>query len=531
MSKSNRVNRFLVTATQMRAIEQSVFAAGMPVAALMEKVGGLLFGKIHARFPQAKFPSVGLLVGPGHNGGDALVVGRELWLAGYRVKVWMPGERAKSLTDNHGRYLRSLGVDWVDTVSELHDCQLLLDGLFGFGLERPLTGIWAETARWANGSGLPIVSIDVPSGIHTDSGEVLGVAIRSSTTYCLGLWKQGLFQDRALPFVGDPQLIDFGLPLTAISSVLGSPPVQECITADWVRANRPPLRWGTVLHPPNPNTHKYSHGHLLLVCGSARYSGAALLTALGARPTGIGMLTVAVPESIQMLVRQWVPEALVLPCPETVTGSIAAIPDLGGRANSIERESIRLDWKKGRYSAIAMGPGLDRDIEGLLAEVCQLDIPLVLDADGLNALARTSLELVKQRVAPTILTPHVGEFRRLFPTIDPEHRFSAVRAAAREYQATVLLKGACTVISNGDRLWLNPRSTSALARGGSGDVLTGLIGGFLAQALAPELAAGIATWWHAQAALSLAKTSGFGAVDPVSLVQQCQKFSPLNVTV
>ncbi|MEL7083818.1 MAG: NAD(P)H-hydrate dehydratase [Cyanobacteria bacterium J06597_1] len=518
MSLSNRLDRFVVTAAQMQAIEQSVFAAGMPVAALMEKVGGLLFARIQQDFPQAEYPAVGLLVGPGHNGGDALVVGRELLLAGREVVVWMPTEQVKELTAAYARYLRSLGASWATTYAELQNCQVLIDGLFGFGLGRSLEGVWAATVKWANQSGLPIASIDVPSGIETDRGEVLGTAIRAHMTYCLGLWKQGLLQDRALDYTGNIKLVDFGLPLSNITAALGQPPLVERLTVAWVRDRLPDKRWGTGLHPPNPNTHKYSHGHLLLVCGSIRYSGAAILTALGARPSGVGMVTVAVPEDMAMLVRQWVPEGLVLPCPQTASGSIAAIPGLS--ASGLEN---------GNYTAIALGPGMDANIDEVLTSVCSTNLPLLLDADGLNVLARASIELVVKRIAPTILTPHVGEFRRLFPTISPDHRFPAVQTAARHSQSVVLLKGARTVISDGARIWVNPDSTPALARGGSGDVLTGLVGGLLAQGVPAVDAAAIGTWWHAKAAISLAQESGVGAVDPVHLANRCRSISPVDL--
>jgi NAD(P)H-hydrate epimerase len=488
----------------MQAIEQSVFAAGMPVAALMEKVGGLLFGRIRDRFPLERYKRAGVLVGPGHNGGDALVVGRELQLAGYRVAVWMPSDRLKPLTGDHARYLRSLGATWVDSVAALQDCDFLIDGLFGFGLGRSLEGIWAETIAWANRSGIPIASIDVPSGIETDTGATLGVAIRAQVTYCLGLWKQGLLQDRALAAAGQAELVDFGLPPGAIEAVLGCEPTMQRITRDWVERHLPPCRWGQPGRLPAPDTHKYTHGHLLLVCGSAQYSGAAILTALGARPSGVGMVTVAVPHSLQLLVRQWVPEALVLGCPETEVGAIAELPH----------------FEPERYTTIAIGPGVTLDVLPLLRILLSrvTAIPLVLDADGLNAVAELGVSVLADRSAATVLTPHGGEFRRLFPAIDLEDRLTAAIAAAQAAQTTLLLKGARTVIANPDgRAWVNPHSTPALARGGSGDVLTGLIGGVLAQGIAPEAAASIGAWWHSQAAIALENQRGVSGVDPVHL--------------
>lgn len=505
MSRAEQIQRFVVTAQQMRTIEEGVFAAGMPVAALMEKVAGLITQRIETLFPRSQAQRVGVLVGPGHNGGDALVVARELKLKGYEVLIHCPFNRLKELTDSHARYARSLGIPFGDQVSALQACKFLIDGLFGFGLERSLEGRIADLVDRVNQWPQPVVSIDLPSGLHTDTGEVLGAAIRADLTLCLGLWKQGLLQEHALEWIGETELIDFGLPLADIQRVLGEFPLLQRTTPDWALAHLPLRRPAT--------THKYKMGHLLAICGSNRYAGGALLTGLGARASGVGMLTIAVPESLKPLLVAQLPEALVLGCLETFDGAIAQLPD-----------GVMLD----SFDAIACGPGLTRSARAVVQQVLASDRPLVLDADGLNILAdQGAAPTLTPRTAPTILTPHLGEFKRLFPGpvgVGP-CRVEMTRQAAYQSGAIVLLKGARVTIAQADgQVRITPRSTPALARGGSGDVLTGLMGGLLAQAMtaatsSPLEVAQAAAWWHAQAGILASQQRTELGVDAFTLTQ------------
>lgn len=499
------IDAIVVTAAQMRSIEESMFAAGMPVAALMEKVSGRIVQRIEQLYPANKFQKVGILVGPGHNGGDALVVARELWHRGREVMIHLPLPRLKPLTSEHWQYVQSLGIASID-LSDLKSCDLIVDGLFGFGLERNVTDIAATTIDQINAWDIPVLSIDLPSGIHTDTGAVLGTSIDADHTLCLGLWKLGLLTESALPYVGEVERIDFDIPLKNIQQVVGNNHTWWRIQPSISLENLPQHRSTTI--------HKYQAGHLLLIAGSKRYGGAAILAGLGARATGVGMITIAVPESLRDLVLAQLPEALVIACPETESGSIEQLPDL--------------DLPK--YDAIACGPGLSIDPESVVRSVLASDCPLVLDADGLNLLAQIGVDLLKQRQAPTILTPHWGEFCRLFPQAKQEtDRLTALQIAVRQTHATILLKGARTAIGfpftgNSLQIWINPTSTPALARGGSGDVLTGIIGGLTAQGLTANTGAISAAVWHSQTAIWLAKQRTEMGVDPVTLAQNLLSF-------
>jgi len=503
------IQQCIVTAAQMRQIEGRLFAAGMPVAALMEKVAQRITAWLEAHFSLQNYPQVGILVGPGHNGGDALVVARELYSRGYGVQVYAPLSTFKDLTRAQAEYVKHLGIPWVESISALDSCDLLVDGLFGFGLERPIEGAIATVVAHINQGGSPVVSIDLPSGLHTDSGKVLGSAIRASHTLCLGLWKRGCFQDQALPFLGQAHLIEFDIPWTDVEAVLGATPEVCRLTPAVARAGIP--------LPRQADTHKYRVGHLLLVAGSQAYSGASLLAGHGARASGVGMITLAVPAALKPVLTTALPEALILPCPETPSGAIAQLPD-----------AINLDT----YDVIACGPGLSAAASAWIQRLLASPVPLVLDADGLNILATLSpTTTLNQRSAPTLLTPHPGEFKRLFGDLDaPDWPGAAAQVAARDSQAILVLKGARTAIAHPQgRLWFNPNSTPALARGGSGDVLTGLIAGLATQAIAATAppnwdtsllnAALGGVWWHSQAGRAAAAIHSELGVDPLTLAQ------------
>ncbi len=439
-----------------------------------------------------------------------MVVARELHFCGYEVKIYSAFSKLKELTSQHLQYAQSLGIPCYSELTQLSDCDFLVDGLFGFGLERAIADPIAAAINQINNWHKPIISIDLPSGLHTDTGEVLGIAIRATHTFCLGLWKLGFLQDQALDYIGKAELIDFDIPLADVQAVLQDAPQIQRITKATAFS---------ILPLPRPLvTHKYKEGHLLLICGSRRYAGGAILTALGARASGVGMLSIAVPESLKQLLVSHLPEALIVGCPETETGAIAHL-------QLPEKTDLS------SFHAIACGPGLTLDATSIVEQVINSDRSLVLDADGLNILAQLgTIPTLQKRQAATVLTPHTGEFQRLFPDIaDPKQdRVKAVRSAAMQTGTVVLLKGARTAISNPQGfVWINPESTPALARGGSGDVLTGLLGGLLAQAATKKIAVedivAAAAWWHSQAGILAAQERTELGVDALTLTQYLMK--------
>ncbi|GCA76812.1 bifunctional NAD(P)H-hydrate repair enzyme Nnr [Microcystis aeruginosa NIES-2520] len=493
MSYNYRLN--VVNSEQMRRIEGAIFASGMPVAALMEKAALLTAQQLKKSYSLADFPKIGVIVGPGHNGGDALVIARELHLAGYQVSLFCPIAKLKDLTAQQANYVKHLGLIFQETLESLEDCQLIIDGLFGFGLERTLSGEIAELVDKINSWQKLVISIDIASGIHTDTGEVLGTAIKATHTFCLGLWKRAFLQDLALPYLGKVELIDIGIsPLDLETILQDSPPILR-VNPDLIRPYLP---------LPRPLlTHKYQQGHLLIICGSRRYAGGAILAGLGARGSGVGMLSIAVPAALKSLLISHLPEALIIDCPETTTGAIAELP-------------LELN----NYHVLACGPGLTTENTAIIEQVLDSDKPIILDADALNILAQFGIEKLSSRQNKTILTPHWGEFKRLFPNLSgSQDRINITQKASQQSGAIVLLKGARTIIASPEgKMYIIPESTSALARGGSGDVLTGLIGGFLTQMPdnSPEATA-LAAYLHAQAGILAAKERTELGVDGVTL--------------
>ena len=493
-------DNLVVSAEEMRQIEEEIFAQGMPVPALMEKAALSVFRHIQIHYPQAKYRSVGILVGSGHNGGDALVVARELYFAGYEVVLYCPLPKFKPLTQQHFDYAQFLGITSTENIDQFLDCDLIIDGLFGFGLEREVKGNLAALIEQINQSQRPIISIDLPSGLHTDTGEALGIAIQATESLCLGLWKRLYVQDQAVPYLGKTTRLDFGLPTQLL---VPHTKIQRIIT-DTAKPFLPLRR--------SPLTHKYKQGNLLLIGGSEKYAGSIILAGLGARATGVGMLTIAVPKSLKNLVVAQLPEALVIGCPETEDGAIAELSDL--------------DFAK--YGAIACGCGLT--IEGatnIMPALVEQNIPLILDADALNWIAQDNLSTIQHRQSSTVLTPHLGEFRRIFPMIEEiSDRLTMTQKAAQFSKTITLLKGAKTIIANPeDRTYCVTESTPALARGGSGDVLLGIAGGLLSQnPETPLEVTATAAWWHAQAGILAAQEQTLAGVDGVTLAQYLTKF-------
>lgn len=497
------LEQVLVNAQQMRRVEEQLFANGMPVSALMEKAALLMSDRVQQLYPISQFRQIGILVGAGHNGGDALVIARELWLKGYQILVYYPFEKVKDLTACHAQYDQFLGITFIQDFQLLKSCDLLIDGLFGVGLTRSLTGQIAEFIKHVNQWQKIIISIDLPSGIHTDTGEVLGIAIKATHSLCLGLWKLAFFQDQALEYLGKIERINLGIPVAIVKEVIAESASVKIVTPNLVKRSLPLSR--PVL------THKYQQGHLLLICGSSRYAGGAILTGLGARASGVGMLSIAVPQSLKPLLVSHLPEALIIDCPETETGAIAQLHDL---ASNFEN-----------YTIIAAGPGLTLEALSIIEKLLTAPVPLILDADGLNCLSQLgTIFSLEKRTQPTILTPHLGEFKRLFPEIFLSNgdRIQAVQEASKQSGAIILLKGARTIVAHPDgQTWVIPESTPALARGGSGDVLTGLMGGILAQncQLSLEELVAISAWWHAQAGILAVKERTELGVDAWTLSQ------------
>ena len=407
--------------------------------------------------PAQKGRRVAVFCGPGNNGGDGIAAARLLMQRGFSVRAVLVGERNRMTADARAmeQRLRDCGgtlEDFCPTNQEqmllLSVCDCKVDALFGVGLSRPITGDAALAVQLLQTrTGSPVVSCDIPSGIHTDTGAVLGCAVRAAVTVTFSCPKPGHYLGDGAEHTGDLRVADIGLPFDLLYNQTAR---LEVVDGSFTLPRR------------KPNSRKGDYGRLLIVGGSEGYTGAPVLAASAALRSGAGLVFVAVPRNVYPIVAGRCSAAMPFPLPDSA--------------------DALLDRVKG-CSAALIGPGLGRDHDNLVRVLLQvLDCPVVLDADGLNA-AVGHLNWIRSRTAPTVLTPHDGEFARLTGcTLPIGDRLDAARSLAQDTGAIVVLKGHRTVTAAPDgRTWINTSGNAGMATGGSGDTLAGILAAFLGQ--------------------------------------------------
>jgi len=481
----------LVSAQRMRALDAyTIEKLSVPGSLLMESAGravlDALLDQYGDRLAGRRAGDVMIVCGAGNNAGDGFVLARQLKLLGYGVRVALAGDRPASpdalanLTRAEAVGVAIEGADW-----RAPDAGILVDALFGTGLSRPVTGAFAEAIERINGSDLPVVSIDLPSGLDTDTGQVLGCAVRADLCVTISLPKRALALPPGRELAGRVRVARIGI----ADEMPGE------LRADGLDAAVLWSRSGAARElPERPRDgHKGRFGHVLVIAGSQGKTGAAALAAKGALRGGSGLVTLACPSSLNDILEQKCTEAMTAPVAET------ARRGLSGEALE---ELVEL---AGERDVVAMGPGVGRDksTESLMRSlVRRLGVPLVIDADGLNAFAGNPGAL-RAHAGPTVLTPHPGEAAALLGRSAAEinhDRVAAARDLARETDSVVLLKGAATVVAEpAGRVIINPTGGPALSTGGTGDVLTGLVAALLAQGVDAMEAAALAAYLHGAA--------------------------------
>ena len=452
----------MVTSSQMAIIEEKTFKSGLPEASLMEKVGLGIADWLIKR-PDLLENGVLVLVGPGHNGGDGLVVARELKLSGFDVQIWCPFLIKKPLTAEHLSHVKWLGISEVKGLPDVNGDCLWIDALFGLGQSRPLPKyveeLFEERSKMKPGL---LLSIDIPSGICSDSGKIINnTAANASYTITVGLVKKGLIQDVALPYVGEIVRIDIGLPGFLLNEFVGEIPLK--IGSNDVST----IPWPIL----SANLMKYERGRVLIIAGSDSYPGASLLSLKGALASGVGSVQAFLPARVSKRVWQVAPEVLVK--------GVLENSDCG----YLTFRSCLQGFDLEKVDCVLLGPGLGQSDEYFLEDLkpfVAFKGLLVLDADGLNRLADSSegWKWLAKREGPTWITPHPAEFARLFPELNSLNSFDAARKASLMSGVGVLLKGAHTVISAPDgNTWQLERSSQFAARAGWGDVLAGFASG------------------------------------------------------
>jgi len=464
----------LVTAEESRQLDALAEGAGIPSIVLMENAALRLAEVVGQHFELDPPKRIVVVAGRGNNGGDGMALARHLHNIGFQVQVFLlssPDDLKGDAAVNY-RAAVNFGVpvqpiasaDQLSSLIEpLRRADLVVDALLGTGISGEVRGIYATAISLLNEHASRVLAVDVPSGIHSETGEVCGVAVRADATVTLGAVKLGLVLFPAAEFVGDLFVGSLGIPL-ALLERLG---IRRFIAT--------PELVVRVLPPRHPNTHKGDYGRVLIVGGAPGMTGAPLMAGKAALRCGAGLVQVAIPQSLNLAVEAATMEVMSFPLPETETGTIAP--------EALTVLAPRLQWA----DVVAIGCGISRHerTQTFVRQlVAQVDKPLVVDADGLIALSGQR-ELVRRRLAPTVLTPHPGEMAALLQTTTEavqRDRVGTALKAAREFNALIALKGARTLVAAPDgTLFVNPTGNAGMASGGSGDVLTGMIGALMAQ--------------------------------------------------
>jgi hydroxyethylthiazole kinase-like uncharacterized protein yjeF len=467
----------LLRTAEMAEADRLTIAAGTPGIALMENAGRAVADAVSAVLQGRR---VVIVAGPGNNGGDGFVAARHLAERGYEVRVSFVGERGRLKGD------AAIAADrWSGPVEEaspvsLSDCDIIVDALFGAGLDRPVEGRAAGMIRAINLSGVPVIAVDLPSGVNGTTGAVMGVAVKAAHSVTFFRRKTGHLLLPGRLHCGQVEVADIGIPASVLDQIKPRSFVNE------------PELWGSSFPQAGAAGHKYTRGHAVVVSGGISTTGAARLAARGALRAGAGLVTIASPR-----------EALAV---NAAANLAIMVRPVDGATELAEFLSDR------RRNAVVLGPGggvgpaMREQVMAALAG----EAGLVLDADALSSFADDPAALwrtIFERPAATILTPHEGEFARLFKKISDNAKVNSkldkARLAARLSGAVALLKGADTVVAHPDgRASIAENAPPYLATAGSGDVLAGIVAGLLAQAMAAFEAASAAVWLHGEAAKS-----------------------------
>jgi NAD(P)H-hydrate epimerase len=499
----------VVTAQQMRELDhRAIQERGIPSLELMERAGRAVAEAACRMAGPCPDRPVVVVCGGGNNGGDGLVAARWLAQMGRSVEVFLLAGRGELRGDARTNLERleegGLAATEVRAPEAVRQaCQqaaVVVDALLGTGPSEPLRGLAPQVIEAINASRRPVLAVDVPSGLHADSGRPLGDAVMAAETVTMGLPKLGLFMSPGADCAGRVTVADIGFPPDLVAE---SPSVGELIEPEWVRLLLP-LRRRTA--------HKGDFGQVLIIAGSVGMTGAACLCAEGALRVGAGLVRVGCPESLNDILEVKLTEAMTFPLPETYE-----------RTLDTRALALILELAEGA-SVVAIGPGLSRHPDTVLLVqrlVGRMDRPMVIDADALNALAETPT-LLESSHAPVVLTPHPGEMGRLLgvPAAEVQaNRAHFAQLAASRFRSVVALKGAYTLVAEPGRpLAINPTGNPGMASGGTGDVLTGAVAGLIAQGLLPFEAACVGAYLHGLAGDLAAARVGEALAGQASLV-------------
>jgi ADP-dependent NAD(P)H-hydrate dehydratase / NAD(P)H-hydrate epimerase len=466
----------LLTTAEMAEADRLAIAGGIAGIALMENAGRAVADAAGAVLQGRR---VVIVAGPGNNGGDGFVAARHLAERGYSVRVSFVGEQKRLKGDAALAAERWSGPVEAASPVSLTDCDIVIDALFGAGLDREVEGLPRAMIRAMNAAAVPVIAVDLPSGVNGTTGAVIGVAVNANHTVTFFRRKTGHLLLPGRLHCGIIDVADIGIPASVLDQI-------KLATF----ANRPQL-WGRSFPLPAAQGHKYSRGHVVVVSGGLSTTGAARLAARGALRAGAGLVTIASPL-----------EALSVNAASTMAVMVRPVDGASELAEFLADK---------RRNAVVLGPGggVGQAMRELTMGVLASDAAVVLDADALTSFAEAPAALLsgigKRAGRGIVVTPHEGEFTRVFKSISNDSnlhdKLEKARAAARSSKAVVLLKGADTVVAAPDgRASIADNAPPYLATAGAGDVLSGMIAGLMAQGMPAFEAAGAAVWLHGEAA-------------------------------
>jgi NAD(P)H-hydrate epimerase len=507
----------IVTATQMQSLDRrAIMEARIPSLVLMERAGAGVVRQLEHHFAPLNDKRITIVCGKGNNGGDGFVVARLLARKRIAIQVLCLAKAADLSRDARVMHARLLRVANKSAIRSVYDPEslrdlfagsdVIVDAILGTGLSTVVSGAYEQIIQAINDSGRLVVSVDVPSGLNADTGAVVGAAIRADLTVTFGLPKIGLYIGQGVDHAGSTHVVDIGIP-NSMADEIESRTI--LLTHAAAKASLPRR---------TPSSHKGTYGHAAIIAGSVGKTGAAAMVAKAALRVGTGLVTVAIPSSVNDTLEGKLLEAMTMPMPET-------------KARTLARSGLDrlLAFARAR-TAVAIGPGLTthpETVELIQELIKRVDKPCVLDADALNALAGKASLLTESKLPP-ILTPHPGEMARLEIDASPQSvnadRIGIAGRFARERGVLIVLKGARTVVARPDgMIAVCPTGNPGMATAGTGDVLTGMIVGLLAQGLTPWDAACTGTYFHGLAGDLAAAQIGQAAMTAGDLIEHIPK--------
>ena len=490
----------LVTASEIQAMDrETIENFGVPGIVLMESAGRGATRKLVQNCIGTAKVKVAIMAGRGNNGGDGFVIARYLSHQCIPVTVYLLSAKEKVKGDAAANLallpkLRIPVIELPDIKSfqsykdSMRQHDIWVDAILGTGLKSNVTGYFKFVIDYINDLEKTVFAVDIPSGLNSDTGQPCGCCIRADATATFAYAKIGHVVYPGAAYTGDLNIVDIGIPPHIAEKV---DPKQHLLTRDDMHHT---------INRRDPDAHKGKTGHALVIAGSTGKTGAAAMTSMSAMRVGAGLVTLGVPDSLNAIVETQVLEAMTAPLPETGDGILGA-----------SAEQTILDLSTGK-KCVAIGPGLgqaDETRQLLLRLLPQINVPTVIDADGVNNLSGNA-EILKTCQCPLVLTPHPGEMAHLLATSVQDvqaDRIACARNFATEFKVNLVLKGARTVVAHPDgHVFINPTGNAGMASGGMGDILTGIIAGLIAQGYSPEEAARLGVYLHGAAADTLAET-------------------------